>query len=455
MLRPELVTMAFNFRACDRDQVFLMPPSVADWLEPDHLVWFLIDAVDQMDLAAMHAAYRRDGRGGAAFDPSMMVALLLYAYAVGERSTRKIERHCQLDVAFRVLCANQQPDHTTIARFRRQHHELLEQLFVESVRMCADAGLAQVSTVAVDGRKISANASINQSRNRESIEREVKRWFEESDAIDAAEDAEFGVGNSGPEVPKELKTRKGRIEAIRRAKAKFAAEDAQQKAEHDARIARREEYIARHGRAPEGRPPTGRARKDTHINLTDPDSRMVRRHGGVIQGFNTQAVVSEDQIVIGAAVVDSSNDQAQLTPMINVAQHTLRNAGVTTPIRTVLADAGYGTNSELAHAEQDPHSPELFIATGHRRRRDGTVDPDTPRGRMHDKLLTDAGQRTYTKRCHIVEPVFGQHHIVQRFDRFSLRGFTAVNAEFKLVNAAHNLLKLWRHTNRTRTTALA
>jgi transposase len=449
---PELVAMGFNFRECDRDQVFLMPPSVADWLEPDHLVWFLVDVVGQMDLEALYASYRRDGRGGAAFDPRMMVALWLYAYAIGETSSRKIEQRCRLDVAFRVLCANQQPDHTTISRFRRNNLVLLGQLFLESIRLCSEAGLGQVETVAIDGRKISANASKGRTRTRSGLERDIRKWLEDGIAVDAAEDAKYGVGKRGGEQPAELADPKSRRELIRRAKAALDAQDAEEQAKRDAKLAERAAYTERTGRIPRGRPMTGRTRRyEQKINLTDPDSRVLRRADGFIQGFNTQAVVSEDQIVVGAQVVTDANDQRQLTPMLRVAQQTLRDAGVQAGIRNVLADGGYGTDVELRDAEQQPDHPELFVATGHRRR-DGTVTPDTPRGRMHEKLLTEHGQHHYAKRCYIIEPVFGQHLTVQRFSRFSLRGITAVNAEFKLVNAAHNLLKLWRHTNRTQAT---
>lgn len=443
--------MAYNFLQGDRDQLFLMPPDPAEWLDADHLVWFVLEVVGRMDLAAFFAAYRRDGRGGAAFDPAMMVALLLYSYAVGERSTRKIEERCQVDVAYRVVSGHMRPDHSTISRFRKQHVERLEGLFVESVRLCAEAGLARVATVAIDGRRVAANASVGRSLTRERIERDVKRWFEEADEIDAAEDAEFGEANRGDEVPQELRTREGRRRALDRAQAALDAQDARHRAEQDERTKQRSEYTERTGKRPPGREPKARAVPPSEkVNLTDPDSRILKGNGRWLQGYNTQAVVTEDQIVIGSAVVRDGNDQAQLTPMLTQAYGTLDAAGVEREIKQVVADAGYGTEEELGAAEQVPESPELFIATGHRRKRDGSVDPDTARGRMHEKLETSDGHAIYRKRRHIVEPVFGQHHVVQRFDRFSLRGLAAVNGEYKLVNAAHNILKLWRHATRTR-----
>lgn len=426
-----------------------MPPSVADWLEPGHLAWFMLEVVEEMDLAAFYAAYRRDGRGGAAFDPAMMVALLLYSYATGERSSRKIEERCGIDVAYRVLCANQQPDHTTISRFRQQHERHLEELFVESVRLCAEAGLAQVATCAVDGRRVAGDASPRRSYTRE----RVRKWFEEADAIDAVEDELYGEGNRGPEVPEGLRDRKGMREAIKRAKAALDAQDAKVQATHDERLRERQEMVARTGKTPPGRqltaePPKRSLRGSAKVNLTDPDSRIFKARGGFVQGYNTLAMVSADQIIVGASVV-SDTDTQQLTPMIDETRLTLRTAGVYEPIRHVLADAGFGTDAELNRFETDSAFPELLVATGHRTKRDGSVDPDTPRGRMDAHLKTRRGKQLFGLRCQTVEPVFGQQHTVQRFDRFSRRGIAAVKSEFKLVSAAHNLLKLWRHTNRT------
>src|ERR687897_428574 len=198
--------MPQNFLACDREQELLLPPSLREWLPEDHLAWFVIDAVAAIDLAAFYASYRADGHGRAAHDPAMMVALLLYAYAIGERSSRRIERRCVEDVATRVICANRAPDHTTIARFRQRHERALAELFGEVLALCADAGLVRVGVIAVDGTKVAANAAPQATRDYEQIAREI---LAEADAVDAEEDAAFGDAR-GDELPPELSTAQGR-----------------------------------------------------------------------------------------------------------------------------------------------------------------------------------------------------------------------------------------------------
>src|SRR5919107_3258281 len=209
--------MGQRFVVCDREQSFLMPPDVREWLPEGHLAWFVIDAVAEMDLTAFYAAYREDGHGRAAHDPAMMVALLLYAYAVGRRSSRVIERACVDDVAFRVIAANQRPDHFTIARFRRRHEAALAGLFGDVLELCADAGLVGVAVLAVDGSKVHANASQHQNLDYDQIAREV---LAEADAVDRAEDERFG-GRRGDELPAELATAQGRRGWLREAKRRL------------------------------------------------------------------------------------------------------------------------------------------------------------------------------------------------------------------------------------------
>src|SRR4051795_911609 len=198
--------MAQNFLACDRDQELLLPPSLREWLPEGHFAWFVIDAVGQLDLSAFLAAYRVDGHGRAAHDPAMMVALLLYAYAIGERSSRRIERRCVEDVAARVICANQAPDHTTIARFRQRHERAVAELFGDVLALCAESGLVRVGVIAVDGTKLHANAAPQATCDYEQIAREI---LEEADAVDAEEDERFGDAR-GDELPAELSTGRAR-----------------------------------------------------------------------------------------------------------------------------------------------------------------------------------------------------------------------------------------------------
>src|SRR3954453_2234824 len=209
--------MPQNFLACEREQELLLPPSLREWLPEDHLAWFVIDAVAEFDLAAIYGAYRADGHGRAAHDPAMMVALLLYAYSVGERSSRRIERRCLEDVATRVICANHAPDHTTISRFRQRHETALAELFGDVLALCADAGLGRVGVIAVDGTKIAANAAPQATRDYEQIAREI---LAEADAVDAAEDERFGDAR-GDELPSELSNTQGRRGWLREAKRRL------------------------------------------------------------------------------------------------------------------------------------------------------------------------------------------------------------------------------------------
>src|SRR5215213_5850098 len=209
--------MAQNFVACDRDQELLLPPSLRDWLPEGHLAWFVIDAVAAFDLTAFYGAYRVDGHGRPAHDPAMMVALLLYGYAIGERSSRRLERRCVEDVATRVICANQAPDHTTIARFRQRHERALAGLFGEVLALCADAGLVRVGMIAVDGTKVAANAAPQATRDYEQVAREI---LAEADAVDAAEEAQFGDAR-GDELPSQLQKAQGRRGWLREAKRRL------------------------------------------------------------------------------------------------------------------------------------------------------------------------------------------------------------------------------------------
>src|SRR5918995_1495850 len=363
--------MAQNFIACDREQELLLPPSLREWLPEDHLAWFVIDAVAAMDLAAFYAAYRADGHGRAAHDPAMMVALLLYTYAIGERSSRRIERRCHDDVAVRVITANQAPDHTTIARFRQRHEAALGELFGEVLALCAEAGIVQGDVIAIHGTKVHANASQHATRDYEQIAREI---LEEAGRVDAEEDEQFGE-RRGDELPPELATAQGRRGWLREAKRRLDAQRAEEArpipASRPARLkeskrrleqeldvecranAAYEAYRAR-GRMKDGRrfgrppdpyrPPATPAGK---INVTDPDSRNVKTSRGWVQGYNAQAVCSERQIVIAAEVTVDSPDFGHLEPIVNATQQQLAAAGIKDAPEVVLADAGYWHQAQI------------------------------------------------------------------------------------------------------------
>ena len=466
--------MPQNFIACDRDQALLLPPSLREWLPEDHLAWLVLEAVDELDLRAFYAAYRKDGHGRAAFEPAMMVALLVYAYAIGVRSSRAFERHCWDDLAFRVIAANQVPDHATIARFRARHEIAIGELFAQVLALCARAGLVRVGLVAVDGTKIAANATHHATRSYEQIAREI---LEEAAERDAAEDAVHGEAR-GDELPVELRVAGDRRKRLREAKQALDAEreaDAvpvardrgprlrecrrrlQQDFElerrliaaHDAWLAAgiasdgsRRMTAARHNLKPY---PLGELAERT-INVTDPDARNLKTPRGWVQGYNAQAVVTADQIVIAAEISTESLDTANLHPMLIAAEEELDAAGVTDALAIVLADAGYWKNSAIEALAGQGLQP-LVAPDADRRseprpgRRGGLYDF------MRRVLASDHGAELYRQRQQIVEPVFGQIKFNRGADRFVRRGRSAVRSEWRLLATTHNLLKL--HKQRT------
>jgi transposase len=462
--------MAQNFIACDRDQELLLPPSLCEWLPEGHLAWFVIDAVAQLDLRAFYAAYRVDGHGRAAHEPAMMVALLLYCYAIGERSSRRIERRCVEDVATRVICANQAPDHTTVARFRQRHETALAELFGEVLALCAEAGLVRVGVIAVDGTKVAANAAPQATRDYEQVAREI---LEEAGAIDAEEDERFGDAR-GDELPLELSTAQGRRgwlrEAKRRLDDKRAREakpipksrpdrlkEAKRRLEEEHRVECRanadyEAYRARgvmkdgrrFGRPPDPFQPSDRPAGK--INVTDLDSRNVKTSRGWVQGYNAQVVTTEDQVVIAAEVNVDSPDFGHLQPMIAAARQELGRAGVEQPPDIVLADAGYWHHVQIERLAAEGMAvlipPDAKKRAGSRPGWDGGLYAF-----MRRVLATDHGGALYAKRQVMIEPVFADTKFNRRIDRFLRRGRAAARSEWRLTTAAHNLLKLWRHTS--------
>ena len=347
--------MAYNFVAGDRDQLLLMPPSLAEWLPADHLAWFVLDVVGELDVSAFVAVYRADGRGGAAYEPSMMVALLVYAYCVGERSSRVIERRCSEDVAFRVIAANQLPDHATIARFRATHQDALAGLFGQVLGLCARAGMVKAGLVAVDGTRMEANASRAANRSAEQLAKEI---LDDAATVDAEEDARLG-GARGDELPAEL-TGSGRRARIRALLDELEADAA--KRSLATQLARRAEIEAATGRRLPGRKPKADAqhrRPRQLANVTDPDSRLMRVPGGFVQAYNAQAVATVDQVIVAAAVTNDGSDDAQFVPMVAATKKNLRAAGVRTRVRIVLADAGYWAKNNV-----DTPGVEALIAPG-------------------------------------------------------------------------------------------
>jgi transposase len=440
--------VAQNFLFCDRDQELLLSPSLREWLPEDHLAWFVLDAVDEIDLSAFYGAYREDGWGRAAFDPRMMVALLLYAYAVGERSSRGIERRCREDVAFRVITANHVPDHATIARFRARHEQALAATFTQVLALCAHAGLVSVGVVALDGTLVAGNASPGATRSYAAIRQEAERMLAEAARVDAAEDERLGEAR-GDELPAELVDPRARRERLRRCKEQLEQAQAEEEAAYQANLAWRATWEAEHGRRLAGRKPTQpdpAALAERKINTTDPDTRLMKRAGGkAVQGYNAQVVASPEQVILAALVTQSHNDADQLEPMVGEAAAALRDAGVDEPIGTVLADGGYWNSPAISEVRRQ--GIDVLVPTQDRRRsapRKLSPRQGPEAERIEAVLSTPEGQALYRRRQQIVEPVFAHAKAIRRADRFLRRGLAACQAEWQLIAATHNLLKLWR-----------
>ena len=460
--------MAQNFIACDREQELLLPPSLREWLPEDHLAWFVLAAVEEMDLAAFYGDYRQDGHGRAAHDPAMMLALLLYAYAKGQRSSRVIERECVEDIAYRVIAANQRPDHCTIARFRQRHESALADLFGQVLELCAEAGLVKVGVIAIDGTKVHANASQHAARDYEQLAREI---LAEADAVDRQEDELYGQAR-GDELPAEFQTdhgRKGwlreakqrldakraedakpiprsRPERLRESKRRLEEELATEQRANDAYEAYRARGVMKDGRRfgggskPYQPPPTPGGK----VNVTDPDSRNVKTPRGYMQGYSAQAAATENQIVIAAEVTIASSDFGHLEPMVSATQTELAAAGVPDPLDVVVADAGYWHQKQM-EAVID-RGIQVLIPPDAGKRRDTRPGWDGGAyAHMRRVLATDHGGGLYRKRKAMIEPVFANTKFNRRIDRFQRRGRSAARSEWRLTTATHNLLKLHKH----------
>jgi transposase len=455
--------MPQNFLPCERDQPLLLPPDMRDWLPEDHLAWFVIEAVAELDLGPFYASYRADGRGRSAHDPQMMVALLLYAYATGERSSRRIECRCREDVAYRVIAADRIPDHATIARFRARHEDALAGLFTGVLGLCVEAGIASAAVVAVDGTKVAAEASGHANAGHEEIAREI---LAEAGRIDAAEDEIHGP-RRGDELPAELSTRRGRKEwireALRRQKEEREADPgpvprdragrlelcrSRLAAEHRTVVEAHRAYEEAKAEGPRrGRPPVPAeppARPEGRVNTTDPDSQRMRSPHGFLQGYNAQAVTNGHQVVIAAEVLTEANDSRALAPMVELADAELDRAGARERPGIVLADAGYWSTDQIDRVREGPTIPLVAVDA------DSRAGPRTDRSGgpyefMRRALRTPTGTDLYRRRKWMVEPVFADIKVNRRAGRFRRRGLGAVRSEWRLLTATHNLLKLHRH----------
>jgi transposase len=444
--------MAYNFLACNREQPFLLPPDLRDWLPQGHLAWFILDVVDQLDLDPFYRQHRDDGHGHPAYDPKLLLGVLLYGYCMGVRSSRQVERRCHEDVAFRVLAGNQTPDHVTIARFRVRHEQALAGFLVESLRLCAAAGMVRVGTVALDGTKLAANAADKANRTQEKLEAEVAEILRQAAEIDQREDEQLGNAR-GDELPEALASKVGRLARLRQAKAQLEADAAAREQAYQQRVAAHTAAAQAKGKKPRQlkRRPQETPNPKATANTTDPDSRFLHTRNATVQGYNAQAVTTLHQLVVAAELTDEANDVHQLQPMLEVTAATLAAAGIDERPAAALADSGYWS---IANLTEIPNAPELLIPPAkHGRqgkpRKDGKPSAsrsDGLRAAMTAKLKSQDGKARYAKRRETVEPTFGQLKEQQGARRFMRRGRRACQAEWKLLCGTHNLLKLWRHT---------
>jgi transposase len=451
------------FRCYDPEQVLLMAPVLSEWIPEGDLAHFVGDLVEtSLDLGAIYASYESE-RGFPPYDPRLMVKLLVYGYATGTPSSRKLEAATYRDVAVRMLCADQHPDYRSIARFRRRHLEALAGLFVQALRLCKEAGLVKLGTLALDGTKLRANASRHKAMSYErmtkaeaALEAEIEAMraaaaelLVGAEATDQAEDERYGPDRRGDELPAELARRESRLAKIRAAKAAIEAEETErERARHAAAEAEGRKLRKPHpdDQAPAPKPTAQR-------NFTDPESKIMKTSDGSFhQCFNAQAVVdSQAQVIVSAGASSQASDCPQLEGALDQLTENLEAVGLELPQDAALtADAGYFSADNVKTAEA--HGLDPFIATGRHKHSDpppiaprGPIPTDaTPKQRMARKNRTKAGQATYRQRKSIVEPVFGQMQTVQQAKQLLLRGKHAANAQWRFNCAIHNLLKLHR-----------
>ena len=435
--------MAKGYRSYQPDQDLLLPPSLRDWLPENHLVYFVSDMVDQLDMGKIDAVYEKDPRGQPPYDPRLMTKLLVYGYCIGVFSSRKIRKRLEEDVPFRVLAAGNAPDFRTISDFRKIHLEALSGLFEQVLAMALEAGAMKLGRVSLDGTKIKANASKHKAMSygrmkekEQQLKEEVKQLLEQAEAADAEEDDRHGRERRGDELPAELSRRQDRIARIKQAK-KVLEQRARDKA-------------AAEGKSAEEVKKTKPADKDQY-NFTDPESRIMMGADGIVQGFNAQAAVEPTmQLIVGQQVTQAANDKEQLIPMVEVIEQQSGQRPA-----AILADNGYcsDNNLEFLESTNEPENKiEGFIATGkskHGEHRLPVKPGPLPKGatrvdRMKKKLRTKAGKAVYAARKYVVEPVFGQIKQARGFRQFVLRGLKKVQGEWALVCMTHNVLKFYR-----------
>jgi transposase len=445
-----------NFRPIDRGTGFLLPPSVDEWLPQKHLARFVVEVIDGLDLRAMSGSYR--GSGSASYHPALLLGILVYGYATGVFSSRKLERASHDSVAFRFIAANEHPDHDTIATFRRRFLEEIEGLFVQVLVLAREMGLLKLGTVALDGTKIHANASRHSALSDEhagKIEAQLKA--EVAELMAKAEAADQADVPDGMSIPDELARREERLGRLAEARAKIEARAKErferEQAEHQAKLAAREAKAKASGKKPRGRPPeppTAGPLATDQINLTDEDSRIMPvAGGGFEQCYNAQAAVAaESLLVVARDVVQAANDKQQLAPMVSRIAALPKGLGEP---QTLLADNGYFSATNVAACAAVGIEP--LIALGRQSHHQSLAErfaaappapPNpTPVEAMGHRLRTTEGKKLYALRKHTPEPVFGIIKSVLGFRQFLLRGLDKVRGEWSLVTMAWNIKRMF------------
>jgi transposase len=450
--------MGKTFRAYDMSQLLLLPADLRQWLPDDHLALYVSDIVEQLDLSAIMDAYE-EGRGRPPYHPQMMVKLLIYGYCVGKLSSRKLEQASYDDVAFRVLSGNQQPDHASIAEFRKRHLGELAKLFVQVLELCQRAGLVKLGHVAIDGTKIKANASKYQSMTyaglteaEQRLAAEVTRLLAEAERVDEEEDELYGKDKRGDELPEELRHRESRLRRIRELKADLERE-AKEKAEQQAEVTKQQNEERVQKAKESGHKVSGRLAQEVDPAqatpapkarrcFTDIESRMMKDHATntFVQGYNAQlGVDAQAQIIVAATVVQAGNDQQQLVPVLKVVRQNLGRLP-----EKVSADAGYF--STAAVTDETLQTVDIYVPPNEREPEyQKTLPADANlQQRMWRKLQGKEGAAVYNQRKAIVEPVFAYLKHVRGFRQFLLRGLAQVEAEWLLLCLTHNILKMFR-----------
>jgi transposase len=433
--------MPKDYRTYLPEQELLLPPSLREWLPQNHLVYFVSDVVDQLDLSAIHAVYEKEQRGQPPYDPRLMTKLLVYGYCTGVFSSRRIQKRLREDIPFKVLAAGNEPDFRTISDFRKIHIEALEKLFEQVLAMALECGAIQLGRVSLDGTKLKANASKHKAMSygrmkekQQQLKEEVKQLLAAAEAADEEEDCQYG-SKRGDELPEELQRRETRLAKIKEAK-KVVEQRARDKAAAEGKSAEE---------AQQAKPED----KDQY-NFTDPESRIMKGADGMVQGYNAQAAVEPELLlIVGQSVTEAANDKQQLVPMVELIEQQSGQRP-----EAVLADNGYCSEQNLEHlesAEQPERRIEGFIATGkqkHGEHRLPAKRGPLPQGatkvdRMKRKLQTKVGKAVYAARKCVVEPVFGQIKQARGFRQFLLRGKEKVKGEWALLCLTHNVLRLY------------